>query len=200
MIAVKDVVFVPLNPQNLNTAIDNAQIILDSIIDRGNLHSRDKLEQFNNILMGEIAEQMVMQWLSDNGKFVQSSVDKNSGVADLGHDLYLKNRKNNEIITCSIKSSLSYSKGLDGILQYFKLATTPTELRSVNIQVYFWLDLNPQIGSRTTVTSFKHSAIIGWFGYNDLIEFDSYNREKRLAPVQTLQNARTMQELLDYLA
>lgn len=151
--------------------------------------------------MGEVAEQMVIQWLVSNHKFVQSSVDKQSGTPDLGHDLYLRRGDNNETITCSIKSSLSYSKGIAGILDNFKLATTPTELRDVNIQVYFWLNLNPPQGSsRTTVTSFNNSGIIGWFGSNDLLEFDPYNHERRLAPTKPLREARTMQSLLSFLS
>lgn len=199
MITVENVERVLLDDTNLNLCVDNAQKMLSKIVDRNDLHERDNLERFNNILMGEIAEQMVIQWFVSQGKFVESAVDKDSNTPDSGHDIWLK-QPDGKKVKCSIKSSLSYSKGVDGILSTFKLATTFNELRDINIQVYFWLNLYPaENSSRKTFISFANSAIIGWFGINDLKNFESYNYEKRLAPTVVLNQARSMQSLLPYL-
>lgn len=200
MITVNDVVKVLLSKSELNKCIDNAQLVLQNLIDRKDLHERDELERFNNILMGEIAEYMVIKWLKGQGKYAESSVDKASGIPDAGHDIILKKKNTEEIIKCSVKSSLSFKKGIDGIIKEFKLATTQKELRDVNIQVYFWLELNP-VGSksRTTVPSFNNSAIIGWFGINDLTSFNVYNHEKRQAPTESLNKSRSMKELLNFI-
>lgn len=199
MITVENIESLLLDDTSLNLCVDNAQKMLSKIVDRSDLHERDNLERFNNILMGEIAEQMVIQWFVSQGKFVESAVDKDSNTPDAGHDIWLK-QLNGEKLKCSIKSSLSYSKGAEGILSTFKLATTFNELRDINIQVYFWLNLYPaQNSSRKTFISFSNSAIIGWFGIKDLKNFKSYNYEKRSAPTVPLNEARSMQSLLQYL-
>ncbi|GAB1661101.1 hypothetical protein [Mannheimia haemolytica] len=200
MITVNDTIKVLLDKEELNQCIDNAKLVLENLIDRKDLHKRDDLERFNNILMGEIAEFMVIKWLNNHKKYVKSSVDKSSGVPDLGYDIELKKKGSGKIIKCSVKSSLSFKKGLDGIVQEFKLATTQNELRDVNIQVYFWLELNPPKNtSRTTVTSLNNSSIIGWFGAKDLESFSSYNHEKRKAPETPLSQARPMMDLLNFI-
>jgi hypothetical protein len=200
MINTNDVIRIILDKTELNKCIDNAKLVLRNLVDRKDLHERDDLERFNNVLMGEIAECMVIKWIKINGKYVKSSVDKNSGVPDLGHDIELKKADSGEIIKCSIKSSLSFKKGLDGIVNEFKLATTEKELREVNIQVYFWLELTPQKNlPRTTVSSLTNSAIIGWFGKKDLNNFDKYNHEQRQAPTKSLSSARPMVDLLKYI-
>lgn len=198
MVELKDVVHQILNDEQMDLCINNAQITLKTVVDRHDLHSRDQLEKFNNILMGEVAEQMVLQWLLSNGKQAYSIVDKSSGKPDDGYDLKLKSWDGRSV-ECSVKSSLSYKMGIDGILKYFKLASTPKELRDINIQVYFWLDLDPSKGSRTTLPSLKNSAIIGWFAKKDLVGFNPYNKESRPAPNKPLIEGRKMESLLDYL-
>ena len=201
MITVEDVIRVAISKDELNKCIDNAKAVLKNLVDRNDLHSRDDLERFNNILMGEIAEYMVIKWICEQGKQAKSSFDKNSGIPDIGHDIELiKNDNNNSIVKCSVKSSLSFSKGLSEIVNEFKLATTEKELRDVNVQVYFWLNLHPQPDqSRITVSSLNNSAIIGWFAKKDLMSFEKYNHEQRQAPTKNLTNARPMLELLELI-
>lgn len=199
MVTVNDVIKVILDKTELNECIDNAKLVLRNLNDREDLHKRDDLERFNNILMGEIAEYMVIKWLRSHGKYVRPSVDKSLSVPDLGHDIELKG-KGGKILRCSIKSSLSFQKGLGGIIEEFKLATTKKEIREVNIQVYFWLELKPQKGSsRKTVSSLTNSAIIGWFGEKDINNFGIYNHEEREVPNDTLSSARPMVTLLNFI-
>lgn len=203
-ITEKDVVYIQLTTKELSICIDNAKSILDSIVDRTDLHDRDNLERFNNLLMGEIAEQMIMKWLRENGKFAILDIEKNKGGADKGHDILLKQIDTNRDLKCSVKSSLSYKHKLPYIISKFRLATTLNEIRDVNIQVYFWLDLTPsQNAPRTTVPTLKNSAIIGWFGSKDLEKssnsFSSYNHERRQSPEKPLKYARPMSELLNYI-
>lgn len=200
MVTVNDVVKVLLSRDELNRCIDNAKLVLRNLVDRKDLHERDDLERFNDILMGEIAEYMIIKWLNSQGKYAKSSVNKELGAPDPGHDIELKRKDTKEIIKCSVKSSLSFKKGIDGILKEFKLATTPKEIRDVNVQVYFWLELNPSGSApRTTVPSLNNSAIIGWFGVKDLALFQSYNHERRQAPIKSLNNSRPMSELLNLI-
>jgi hypothetical protein len=199
MISKEDTVNIDLSKDELNQCINNSKLVLENLVDRKDLHKRDDFEKFNNILMGEIAEFVVLKWLHANNKYAVSSVVKNSGVPDNGHDIELK-KNDGTSIKCSVKSSLSFNKDLDGIIKNFKLATTEKELRDVNIQVYFWLELNPQKNqSRATVPSFKNSAIIGWFGINDLKKFEKYNHEDRQAPITPLKDSHPMTELLIHI-
>ena len=201
MIDVADVIRFEISRTDLVTCVENAKNILSAITDRKDLHSRDDLERFNNLLMGEISEMIVLKWLHSNGKYAVSAVDKTSNQPDLGHDLQLR-KSDGETIRCSIKSSLSALKDLKDIIKNFKLATKKSELREVNIQVYFWLTINPADGnkSRTTVLSLRNSAIIGWFGLNDLACFESYATENREVPTKPLSEARSMKSLLPLLS
>ena len=143
----------------------------------------------------------VLKWLHSKGKYAVSTVDKTAAQPDLGHDLQLRDVKGN-YIHCSIKSSLSALQALDYIVSNFKLATKQSELREVNIQVYFWLVINPtgDNKSRTTVLSLRNLAIIGWFGVNDLKKFENYATENREAPTKPLKEARSMESLLSRLS
>lgn len=201
MIEPSDVIHFDINKEDLKICIDNAKNIMSTIIDRKDLHSRDDLERFNNLLMGEISEMTVLKWLHSKGKNAVSTVDKTAAQPDLGHDLQLRDVKGN-YIHCSIKSSLSALQALDYIVSNFKLATKQSELREVNIQVYFWLVINPtgDNKSRTTVLSLRNLAIIGWFGVNDLKKFENYATENREAPTKPLKEARSMESLLSRLS
>lgn len=58
MITEKDIVFIKLDVDEFEECIMNAKNICFHIRDRADLHKRDLLERFNNILMGEVAEKM----------------------------------------------------------------------------------------------------------------------------------------------
>lgn len=199
MITIDDIVHVDISRDEFNECIESAKSVLQHLMDRANLHERDDLERFINILMGEVAESMVIAWLNEHKRFNRRDADKSAGVPDAGHDLVLRSTQNAEI-RCSIKSSLAYKLNLESILNQSKLATTSSELREVNIQVYFWLSLNPPRGQpRVTVPTIRQSVIIGWFGNHDINTFTTYNREQRQAPDTTLRNARPMGDLLKFI-
>lgn len=201
-VAVDDIEYVSLSEHDFQSCIAIAQNLCRTMVDRGNLHSRDIMEKFNNILMGEVAEMMVIRWLHNNGKYAVSAVDKNSGQADLGHDIYLKAKDTGIDIRCSVKSSLSYKLPPNQILKLCTLASTRGEMTEVNIQVYFWLVLNPDRGTnRVTTPSINNAAIFSWFGSNDIkpTEYSSYETEKRKSPNIPLQNGRKMNTLLNFI-
>jgi hypothetical protein len=199
MLTRDDTIAVTLTTEEFSACIFRAERIARHVVDRHDLHPRDDLERFINVLMGEIAEQMVLSWLIANGKYAKSAVDKTSDIPDIGHDVIVKSREGAEK-TCSVKSSLSYKMDIDGILNNFKLATKESELRDINIQVYFWLSLAPpQTQSRVTVPAIRQSAIICWFGSNDISNFAAYNHEKRQAPAVLLKQGRCMRDLLKLL-
>jgi len=199
MITPNDVVQFPISADAFTDVVANAQNVSRNIVDRVDLHARDELERFINVLLGEVAERMVTDWLHSCGKFAQSSVDKTSGKPDAGHDILIRGLDGRSL-TCSVKSSLSYKLDIRGILDNFKLATKQSEIRDVNIQVYFWLSLNPpRHEPRITIPTIRQSAIIGWFGRNDLQEFSTYKHEERQAPNTMLKEARSLHDLLGRL-
>lgn len=191
------VIKIALSENDLSSCIDNTQILCETISDRSDLHLRSYMERYIDIMMGEVAEAAVIKWLKQNGKFAVSAVNKSSGKPDSGRDIILGGKHKQEI-ECSVKSSLSvYKDNINDILDTFTIATKASELRKVNIQVYYWLKLKGE--NRITVPSNKNMAIIGWIGENDVKEFGTYNTENRQVAKIKLRNIRTMKSLLDYL-
>lgn len=191
------VIKIALSDKELSICAENTQILCKTISDRSDLHLRGYMERYIDVMMGEVAEAAVIKWLRQNGKYAVSAVNKSSGKPDSGRDLILRDKQKREI-ECSVKSSLSvYKDNMNDILDTFTIATKASELRKVNIQVYYWLKLKGE--NRVTVPSDKYMAIIGWIGENDVEEFGTYNTEKRQVAKLKLRNIRTMQSLLDYL-
>ena len=183
------VIKIALSENDLSSCIDNTQILCETISDRSDLHLRSYMERYIDIMMGEVAEAAVIKWLKQNGKYAVSAVNKSSGKPDSGRDIILRGKHKQEI-ECSVKSSLSvYKDNINDILDTFTIATKASELRKVNIQVYYWLKLKGE--NRITVPSNKNMAIIGWIG--------EYNTENRQVAKIKLRNIRTMKSLLDYL-
>lgn len=191
------VIKIALSDKELSICAENTQILCKTISDRSDLHLRGYMERYIDVMMGEVAEAAVIKWLRQNGKYAVSAVNKSSGKPDSGRDLILRDKQKREI-ECSVKSSMSvYKDNMNDILDTFTIATKASELRKVNIQVYYWLKLKGE--NRVTVPSDKNMAIIGWIGENDVEEFGTYNTEKRQVAKLKLRNIRTMQSLLDYL-
>lgn len=194
-----DVIGPILTDDEIKECIDTAQQLLKSMRDRVDLHSRSCLERFNDIVMGEIAEQTVIKWIQAQGKFAQSAVDKKSGQPDSGHDIIMSSREGH-IIKCSVKSSLSaYKKEMDDIINNFCLALKEDEIQGINIQVYFWLDLNGK--PRVSTPSNNNMAIIGWCGRKDLINIQEGEYATETRPVMniSLKELRSMNSLLNIL-
>lgn len=194
-----------LTDKDIDDCINRARSIAPNIKDRKDLHARDFTERFLNVLQGEIAELMVIKWLQTNGKFAESAVDKNSQIPDLGHDIHIKNKESGDIVTCSVKSSVSVFKDVENILSEFRLATKKSEVREVNIQVYFWLKVSGagiNDKNRQTYLNLESSAIIAWAGkldFKDSKDFGKYNTEEREASTKKLKEHRSMKSLLNYI-
>lgn len=193
-----------LSEKDVFECIDISRNLLNSMRDREDLHDRAIVERYNDILMGELAERAVLNWLVINGVNARSAVDKSSGKPDGGHDIII-----NDKIKCSVKSSLSYKySSVPEIIKMYTVATTENEIRDVNIQVYFWLNLkiegtnfNPS-SSRVSVPSEWNMAIIGWLDRESLIraKFDNYKTEKRTSPKIHLCEMRPINDLLGDLS
>ena len=198
-ITAADAVGPILTDDEIQECIATSQILLKSVQDRGDLHSRGFLERFIDILMGEIAEQSVIKWFQSQGKYAESAVDKKSGRPDNGHDIILRSQSG-DIIRCSVKSSLSvYYSGVEKIIKTFRLSSKQSEIRDINIQVYFWLDIKSK--SRINTPSNNNMAIIGWLGRKDLsgVEEGSYATEARSVMKVRLSKMRSMNSLLNFL-
>lgn len=187
----------PLSLDEFRECLKTSFNLIEHVIDRRNLHGRDVYERFNNILMGEIAESLVIKWLHKNEKYAESAVDKTSGHPDLGHDINLKDSQGN-IIKCSVKSSLAAFRNPREILLESKLASTQKEIKEVNIQVYFWYNLYPQGKgySRITLPNTNNVALFSWAKDEDIQEFRKYASEKRTSSERPLCELRKMEDLL----
>ncbi len=200
MITPSDTVAYKLSKEQMKECIGNASQLTDFITDRFDLHSRSYLEKFMNVLMGEISERMVIEWLHSQGKYAESAVDKHSEHPDLGHDIWIKNPQN-KLCRCSVKSSVSGLKEEMGdILSTFSPAFKPEEIRDINIQVYFWLQLHR--APRISVLSENNAAIIGWLSAGDVSGCGqiSYSTENRRKINLLLNQMRPLEELLSYLS
>lgn len=201
LLTEKDIIKIQLEEQDFYECVRTALKVTPGITDRHDLHSRDVFERFLNVLQGEVAEQMVIKWLKSNNKFAESTVDKESASPDAGHDIKVLSNEGQEIFA-SIKSSISALKKPSEILKIFKLSTKKSEVRQVNIQVYFWYDLYPGRGlPRMNLLSLNNAAIICWAGSNDLLQggFNTYNNENREVSSKKLEEHRSMQSLLLHL-
>lgn len=200
MITERDTVRALLPEEEMRAAVEVAGEIAPTIRDRADLHARDSLERFIHVLLGEVAERIVLRWLHAQAKFAAPAPGKTSGRPDPGHDLLLLSARDASPVRCSVKSSLSAHKTLPGILSDFTLATKESELRPVNVQVYFWLRLHGRGGHRVTVPSARQAAIVGWVTPKDVGRFDRYATERREAPRDfRLREMRPMRTLLDHL-
>lgn len=198
-ITARDVIGPVLEDREIKECMETALRLLNSMHDRPDLHSRSCLERFNDIVMGEIAEQSVIKWIKSQGKFAQSAVDKSSGRPDGGHDIILR-ADDGRVVQCSVKSSLSvYKKEMDEIIREFRLSSKKGEIRDINIQAYFWLDLKGR--PRVSTPSDRNMALIGWCGRRDLDgrEEGNYATEARPVVGISLSELRSMKSLIDIL-
>lgn len=200
MITPSDPILYKLSDAQIKECMDNAFHLTDFITDRSDLHSRSYLEKFMDVLMGEISERMVIEWLHSHGKYAESAVDKRSDHPDLGHDIWIKNIKG-EKSKCSVKSSISGLKSeMKDIISTFSPAFKADEIRDVNIQVYFWLRLYEK--PRISVPSENNAAIIGWMSSRALQNCGEqlYPTERRPKLNLLLKQMQPMNELLQYLS
>ena len=99
-----------------------------------------------------------------------------------------------------MKSSLSaHYNQVEDMLKQFHLASKKSEIRGINIQVYYWLNLSST--PRVVIPSEQNMAIIGWLGRKDLtgVNEDQYATESRPVVKVPLANMRPMCTLLDIL-
>lgn len=200
VLKAEDAVFCPLAEGDFYDCLDNSASIIKAIIDRKDLHERSFSERYIDVLMGEMAEKSVVNWLQSNGKFADRS-DKCFNMPDNGYDIVLHDIRGN-IKYCSIKSSLSvYKNNISQIISSFQLSSKKSEISDVNIQVYFWLNIDN--APRITVPSNNNMAIIGWIGKPEAYSIGKtakYNTENRETVSIELSKLHPMKELLKYLS
>jgi len=188
-----------VSEEMVQTAAVTCASLLPHVRDRADLHGRDPLERYHNLLMGEIAELAVIAYLTGQGKSAVSAVDKAAGTPDMGHDVVVR-RRDGTAAKCSVKSSLSYHHGIAAIPGQFKPAFSHREPRDINVQVYYHYNL--RLEPRTTVAASAHAYIIGWASEKKLLgsEFAAYNGERRRVADLKLADLSPMAELLPLLS
>ncbi|MFC6618037.1 hypothetical protein [Deinococcus radiophilus] len=158
------------------------------------------MDRFIDALVGEIAEMAVIDYLHRNGKYAVSAVDKRAPNPDPGHDIHVRNL-NNEIVRCSVKSSISALKSSpEDILSTFSPAFNQEEPREFNIQVYFYYTLFS--APRYVVPSLSKGLITGWFSREALqgaLYVPYPNAIQRRRAEVKLKDIQPMSELLEQL-
>lgn len=186
-------------------AAERAMRILGRVRDRGDLHERDALERFLDVLLGQLAEAAVLKWLSGQGKKVEH-ISRTAVGSDPGYDITMQAATGSKV-KISVKSSISACiYDIKRILDTFNVAITENEARKadVHVQVYYRLRLggaSRESGSgvaspRVVVPSLREAILVGWIRGEDVTSFASYNTESRQAAEMKLKDLHPMRDLL----
>lgn len=197
MLQNNDIVPVTLTKDEFDQCVVTALEISHSIVDRHDLNGRDHLDRFINLLQGECAEHAVRSYFNSH-EIAAVSPDKLARRGpDKGIDLYLPAPNRSKPLICSVKSSTSYAFSPPALLDEMTLASTPKEVRDINIQVMFWLELKKR--PRQVVPSLRNAAVIGWFTPDQLTTFAPYSTQRREQSQIPLRQAHSMAELVKLL-
>lgn len=120
----------------------------------------DPLSQLIQILMDELAERMVIEWLHTNGKFAEPVSDKGATQLDTRHEIWVTDIRGSRV-RAAIHTFLSTHKSeIPEILQYHSLSVDTNHICGINFSVSYWLRLREK--PRVKFPSLDHAAIIGW--------------------------------------
>jgi hypothetical protein len=158
----------------------------------------DTLQYFIRILMGELAEQKVLQWLQAKGKTFGLIVDKGATKPDLSHEVRLSDVRGKQI-TARVHTFFSTGEtDITKILKTNLFVLDANDLRGINIAVYFWIPEGHDGFGR--LPSLQHAAIFGWASDKNFREAGVSQRQSvgKEYSIQ-LSNLRPLDELLQFL-
>ncbi len=153
----ENVICYPLPDTEINSAVTFAY---HALTHRHSNPRVDPLNRYIQVVMDELAERMVIQWLQTNGKFAESAVDKGATNPDLGHEIWVTDIRGVKV-RAAIHTFLSTNKSeMPEMLESHSLSVETDHLCGINFSVVYWLQLREK--PRVKLPSLQQSAIIGW--------------------------------------
>lgn len=154
------------------------------------------LSDYLEVLMDELAERMVIQWLRAQGKFVEPASDKGGLQPELRHELWVTDIRGVKV-RAAVHTFLSTNKSdLEEILANHSLSVDTHQISGINISVVYWYQLREK--PRAKLPSLEHTAIIGWASDKNFREKAPTNLASRYVAIKFTE-LRAMQELLQFL-
>ncbi|MCB9136474.1 MAG: hypothetical protein H6636_13690 [Anaerolineales bacterium] len=156
----------------------------------------DILGDYVKVLMDELAEQMVIQWLKEHGKRVEPVVDKGAIQPDLRHEIWVTDIRGVKV-RAAVHTFLSTNKAeLVEILAHHSLSVDTNQMCGINISVVYWYQLREK--PRTKLPSLQNTAIIGWASDKNFREKLQPGITSRFAAIPFTE-LRSMDSLLQFL-
>ena len=170
MITEKDMIpGVIKSPDEVKNCLDAARVVSNNIeiyyksIARPD--SRGVVERYIHSLMGELSEHAIYHWFNNNNIDVRFTGDKFLIRPDPGYDLII--HANNRELTCSVKSSLLYSRDkLSNELKTRTIHISAEKAADINIQVFFIPENTDKFADKLPTE--KNILIVGWFNKEQL--------------------------------
>jgi len=189
-----DVIQFRLSEAEMNAAVTFAYHVLT----HNHLGRSDPLNRFIQVLMDELAERMVIQWLHGNGKFAEPASDKGATNPELRHEIWVTDIRGVKV-RAAIHTFLSTNKSeIPDILQFHSLSVDPNQLCGINFSVGYWLQLREK--PRVKLPSLQQTAIIGWASDKNLREaLKSQPEQSRKYAAIKFCDLRPVNELLQFL-
>jgi hypothetical protein len=164
----------PVSPENViqfglpDAEINGAVTFAYHVLTHDNFSRSDPLNKFIQVLVDELSERMVVQWLHANGKFAEAVSDKGATTPDLSHEIWVTDIRNVKV-RAAIHTFLSTNKSeISDILQFHSLSVDVNHMCGINFSVGYWLQLREK--PRVKLPSLRQAAIIGWASDKNLRE------------------------------
>lgn len=156
----------------------------------------DMLGNYLQVLIEELAERLVIQWLREHDKFVEPAVDKGATQPDLKHEIWVTDIRGVKV-RAAIHTFLSTNKSeLADILEHHSLSVDTTQMCGVNFSVVYWYQLREK--PRVKLPSLQQVALIGWVSDKNLREKIQSGQTSKYAALKFAE-LRPMEELLQFL-
>ncbi|GAB4581484.1 MAG: hypothetical protein Fur0022_42310 [Anaerolineales bacterium] len=159
-------------------------------------NSPDILGEYIQVLMNELAERMVIQWLKEHGKCVEPVADKGATQPDLRHEIWVTDIRGVKV-RAAIHTFLSTNKAeIADILENHSLSVEVNHICGINFAVVYWLQLREK--PRVKLPSLQHAAIIGWVSDKNLREKLQGGQASKYTTIK-FSDLRSVEELLQFL-
>ncbi len=156
----------------------------------------DVLGNYFQVLLDELAERLVIQWLREHEKFVEPAVDKGATQPDLKHEIWVTDIRGVKV-RAAIHTFLSTNKSqISDILEHHSLSVDTTQMCGINFSVVYWYQLREK--PRVKLPSLQQTALIGWVSDKNLREKLQTGQASKYA-VLKFAELRPLDELLQFL-
>ena len=181
---------------NLNLAVAFAYHVL-SHAKSSEILPLDPLHQFVQVLLDELAERMVIEWLISKGKSAEPVMDKGATNPVLWHDIWVTDIRGLKI-KASVRTFLSTGQtDIENIIQSQAFVIRADEVRGINFSVGYWLKLQEK--PRVKLPSLQQVAIFGWISDKNIrMSGTNESRADGLLKIK-ISDMRPVEELLEFL-